>query len=121
MDEWLPLPPEIADFARAELERLETPGAAVGVLHKGRVYAGGYGVTNVDHPLPVESQTLFQIGSTSKTFTATALMQLLDEDAIDLDARVRDYLPGFRLQSEDDAARLTVRHLVTHHGGFVGD
>ena len=121
MPAWEPVPESIAAFARAEMARLEVPGLSIGVLHEGRAYAGGFGVTNVDHPSPVEAETLFQIGSTSKTFTATALMQLVEEGRASLEAPVRDYLPGFRLQSEDDAARLTLRHLVSHHGGFVGD
>ena len=116
-----PLPPELAAIAAAEMDRLQVPGLAVAVLHNGQVYADGFGVTNVDHPLPVQPDTLFQIGSTSKTFTATALMQLVEEGLVEREAPLRRYLPAFALQSEDDAARLTIRHLVTHHGGFVGD
>ena len=116
-----PLPDELLAFARDEIVRLQVPGASVGVLHNGTIYTGGVGITNVEHPLPVTAETLFQIGSTSKTFTATALMQLVEERRVDLDARVRAYLPRFRLQSEVDAARLTVRDLVTHHTGYVGD
>ena len=115
------LPPELAAFAVAEMARLRVPGLAVAVLHEGQVYADGFGVTNIDHPLPVGAETLFQIGSTSKTFTATALMQLVEEGQVDLEAPLRRYLPEFALQSESDAERLTVRHLVTHHGGFIGD
>jgi len=115
------LPEPLVRYAEAEIARLHTPGAAVGVLHGGVIYAGGVGVTNVEHPLPVTAETLFQIGSTSKTFTATALMQLVGDGRVDLDATVRTYLPWFELQSEDDAARITLRHLVTHHAGFVGD
>ena len=63
---------------------------SVGVLHDGAIYAGGVGITNVEHPLPVTRETLFQIGSTSKTVTATALMQLVEERRVDLDAKVRD-------------------------------
>ncbi|MEP7215001.1 MAG: serine hydrolase domain-containing protein, partial [Anaerolineaceae bacterium] len=114
-------PPKLAAFAAAEMARLQIPGLAVAVLHEGQVYADGFGVTNVNHPLPVSAGTLFQIGSTSKTFTATALMQLVEEGRVDLEAPLRRYLPGFALQSGTDAERLTVRHLVTHHGGFVGD
>ena len=116
-----PLPEELRAFARDEIARLQVPGASVGVLYDGVIYAGGVGVTNVEHPLPVTAETLFQIGSTSKTVTATALMQLVEEQRVDLDAKVRAYLPDFRLQSESDAARLTVRDLVTHHTGYVGD
>ncbi len=116
-----PLPDDLLVFARDEIARLQVPGAAVGVLHDGAIYAGGVGVTSLENPLPVTTQTLFQIGSTSKTVTATALMQLVEERRVDLDAKVRVYLPRFRLQSEADAARLTVRDLVTHHTGYVGD
>lgn len=117
----LPLPEPLVQYAEAEIARLQVPGAAVGVLHDGVIYAAGVGVTNVEHPLAVTPETLFQIGSTSKTFTATALMALMEAGRVDLDATVRTYLPWFALQSEDDAARLTVRDLVTHHAGFVGD
>lgn len=116
-----PLPEELLAFARDEIARLQVPGASVGVLHDGAIFAGGVGVTNVEHPLPVTAETLFQIGSTSKTVTATALMQLIEEQRIDLDAKVRAYLPEFVLQSEPDAAHMTVRNLVTHHTGYVGD
>ncbi|MGI8926077.1 MAG: serine hydrolase domain-containing protein [Tepidiformaceae bacterium] len=116
-----PLPKEIADLARDELRRLSVPGAAVGVTHNGRVYTGGVGITNVDHPLAVTPETLFQIGSTSKTFSATAAMMLREEGRLDLEAPVRAYLPAFSLQSEEDAGRMTVRHLVTHRGGWSGD
>jgi len=116
-----PLPDELLRFARDECARLQVPGTAIGVLHDRAIYAGGVGVTSVDNPLPITAHTLFQTGSTSKTVTATALMQLVEEGALDLDARVRAYLPTFRLQSEEDAARITVRDLVTHHSGYVGD
>jgi CubicO group peptidase (beta-lactamase class C family) len=116
-----PLPDELLAFTRDECARLQVPGTAIGVLYEGAIYTGGVGVTSVDNPLPVTAHTLFQTGSTSKTVTATALMQLVEEGALDLDARVRAYLPNFRLQSEDDAKRITVRDLVTHHAGYVGD
>ncbi|MGE3074913.1 MAG: serine hydrolase [Dehalococcoidia bacterium] len=116
-----PLPDSLVRYAQEEIARLQVPGAAAAALHDGVIYAAGVGVTNVEHPLPVTPETLFQIGSTSKTFTATALMQLVEAGKVDLDATVRTYLPWFSLQSEDDAAKVTVRDLVTHHGGYVGD
>lgn len=116
-----PLPETLIHYAEAEIARLQTPGAAIGVLHHGVAYAGGVGLTNVEHPLPVTAETLFQIGSTSKTFTAIALMSLVEAGRVDLDAPVRTYLPWFALQSEEDAARITLRNLATHHAGYVGD
>jgi CubicO group peptidase (beta-lactamase class C family) len=115
------LPGHIADLTRAEMTRLRVPGAAVGVIAGGRWYAGGFGVTHVGRALPVTADTLFQTGSTSKTFCATALMMLADEGRVDIELPVRAYLPGLKLQSEEDAERVTVRHLLTHHGGWMGD
>ncbi|HMO96546.1 MAG TPA: serine hydrolase domain-containing protein, partial [Tepidiformaceae bacterium] len=116
-----PLPAPILTYAESEIARLQVPGAAIGVLHDGAIYAGAVGVTSVDNPLPVTPETLFQIGSTSKTFTATALMQLVEDGQVDLEATVRTYLPDFTLQSTEDGERVTVRNLATHHAGYVGD
>lgn len=116
-----PLSAALANFVREEMRRLHVPGVSVGVYHGGRVLAEGFGVTNVDHPSTVDAHTPFQIGSTSKTFTATVLMQEVEAGRIDLEATVRTYLPDFELQSEEDAARITLRHLVTHRGGWSGD
>jgi CubicO group peptidase (beta-lactamase class C family) len=105
----------------AGLSRLAVPGGVVAVLHEGQEHVAGFGVTNVEHPLPVTGDTLFQIGSITKTFTASALMRLVERGLIDLDAPVRAYLPGLRLADESVAARVTARHLLTHTGGWVGD
>ena len=117
----LPLPAGLDAFVADEMRRLDVPGVAAAAVHGDTVYAQGFGVTNVDYPVPVTEDTPFQIGSTSKTFTATALMQEMEKGTIEAGDLVRRHLPGFRLQSEDDAARLTIRHLFTHHGGWVGD
>ena len=63
-----------------------------------------HGVTSVENPLPVDDDTLFQFGSTGKTFTATAIMRLVDQGKVDLDAPVRTYLPELTLKDEDVAA-----------------
>ena len=74
---------------------MEIPGVVVGILHNGEIHAAGLGVTNVEHPLDVTDETLFQIGSITKTFTGTAIMRLVEMGKIDLDATVRTYLPDF--------------------------
>lgn len=116
-----PLAPGLCQPIESEMRRLQVPGASVGVLFDGHAYTASFGVTSAADPLPVTDTTLFQIGSTSKTFTATVLMQLVEQGILSLDATVRTYLPDFRLASEEDAASLTLEHLVTHHGGFDGD
>ena len=103
------------------MTRLHVPGVAVGLWHQGQRYTAGYGVTNINHPLPVDGETLFQIGSITKTVTATAAMRLVEQGKLDLDATVRTYLPDFVLSDENVAAQVTVRHLFTHTGGWLGD
>jgi CubicO group peptidase (beta-lactamase class C family) len=103
------------------MKRLQVPGVSIGIWHKGKEYAQGFGVTNVEHPLPVTPDTLFQTGSISKTFTGTMLMQLAEQSKVDLDAPVRRYIKDFKLRNRKVAQEVTVRHLLTHMGGWVGD
>lgn len=104
-----------------EMERLRVPGVALAVLYQGETRAAAFGVTNIAHPLPVTADTLFQIGSITKTFVATAAMRLAEAGQLDLDAPVRQYLPELRLRDETATARVTMRHLLTHTGGWLGD
>ncbi len=93
----------------------------MGVYFKGEVVAHPFGVTNLDHPLPVTEDTFFQIGSITKTYTAAALLSLASDGFIDLDAHVRAYLPEFRVADAQTSAGVTVRHLLTHTAGWAGD
>ena len=111
----------LGKFVAAMMEKTGLPGVAVGVLHEGETCTAGFGVTNVDHPLPVTDKTLFQIGSITKTFTGTAVMRLVEMGRLELDATVRTYLPDFKVADETAASQATIRHLLTHTGGWVGD
>ncbi|HEU4745185.1 MAG TPA: serine hydrolase domain-containing protein, partial [Anaerolineales bacterium] len=93
----------------------------IGIWHDGKEYADGFGVTSVEHPLPVTADTLFQTGSISKTFTGTILMKLAEDGKVDLDAPVKKYIEDFKVQDPDVTENVTVRHLLTHMGGWVGD
>lgn len=97
------------------------PGVAVGVDLRGEAFTVCHGVTHVKHPLPVDPDTLFQIASNTKTFTATLVMQLVAEGALTLDDPVQKHLPSLRLPDPEDAARVTVRHLLAHRVGIDGD
>ncbi|RPJ28733.1 MAG: class A beta-lactamase-related serine hydrolase [Chloroflexi bacterium] len=112
---------KIAQKIISEMKRLQVPGVAIGIWHKRKEYAEGFGVTNVEHPLPVTPDTLFQTGSISKTFTGTMLMQLAEQEKVDLDVPVRKYIKDFKLRNKAVAGKVTVRHLLTHMGGWVGD
>jgi CubicO group peptidase (beta-lactamase class C family) len=112
---------ELGNRIMDAMERLRVPGVAVGVSFRGNEYTAGFGLTSLDNPLPVTGDTLFQIGSNTKTITATAAMRLVEQGKLDLDAPVRTYLPELRLSDESVAARVSMRHLFTHTGGWVGD
>ncbi len=106
---------------RESMEAHHVPGVAVGIADGDQTYTAGLGITSVDNPLDVTDETLFQIGSITKTFTATALMRLVEQGKLDLAAPVRRYIPRFQVADESVAAALTLRHLVTHSAGWDGD
>ncbi len=103
------------------MKELRIPGVAIGVYNSGDVSTQGYGVTNLDHPLPVDDDTLFQIGSITKTFVGTMTMILVEKGKLDLDEPIRTYLPDFKVQDEEPTSKATLRHLFTHTAGWVGD
>jgi len=109
------------DRIAAGMERYGIPGAAVAVYWDGVEYVKGYGVTNLDDPTPVDGDTLFRIGSTTKTITGTVVMRLVEQGKLDLDLPVRTYLPALRTSLESVAQRATVRHLLNHTAGWLGD
>ena len=112
---------EFRSYFEAEVTRRHVPGVALGLLLDDVEHTAGFGVTNLDNPLPVDEDTLFQVGSITKTFTATAVMRLVDEGRLDLDRPVQVYLPDFRLAEPNVAATVTTRHLLTHTAGWIGD
>lgn len=97
------------------------PAASVAVLADGDVVAHAAGVLNMRTGVEATTDSVFQIGSVTKVWTSVLVMQLLDEGLVDLDAPVRRYLPDFRVSDEEASAAVTVRHLLTHTGGFDGD
>lgn len=105
----------------AGMERYHVPGVAIGVLYQGDEYVRGYGVTNVDEPQPVDGDTLFRIASTTKTFTGTVVMRLVEQGKLDLSAPIRRYLPDFRVTDEAASAQVTLRQCLNHSAGWVGD
>ncbi len=111
----------LREQVRITMERHAIPGVAFGVSIDGEQLVDGLGVTNVDHPLAVDADTLFQIGSITKTVTGTAAMRLVEQGRLDLDTPVRHYLPDLQLSDANTTAQITMRHLLTHMSGFVGD
>jgi CubicO group peptidase (beta-lactamase class C family) len=112
---------DVRAAVEAAIAETNTPGVAVGLLHDGEEHVAAYGVTSVDNPLDVTPDTLFQIGSITKTFTGTIAMALVERGELELDAPVRRYLRKLALADGSVAAAVTMRHLLTHTAGWVGD
>jgi len=110
---------ELAQFVGELAGRLEVPGVAVGIWADARETYACHGVTSIVNPLPVDRDTMFVLGSVSKTFTATALMCLVARGQVDLDAPVRRYVPEFELADPEAAARITVLQLCNHTAGLA--
>ena len=102
-------------------EELQIPGVAVGVFHDDEERYAYHGVTSVENPLPVDEHTLFQFGSTGKTYTSVALLRLVEAGKVDLDATVRTYVPELTLRDPEVAERVTVLQLLNHTAGWDGD
>ncbi len=108
---------QIASIAEAAMKEHGVPGLAVGVVRQGKVvYARGFGVSAIGEEQPVTTRSIFHMASVTKTFTATAVMQLVERGRIRLDSPVVEYLPYFRTQG-DDYRRITIRHLLHHRSG----
>jgi len=108
----------LSEFVQATATRFRIPGVAVGVWADGQEAYACHGVTSVDNPLPVDPDTLFLLGSVTKTYTATTLMRLVADGRVDLDAPVRRYVPELRLKDEPAAAEVTVAQLLNHTAGL---
>lgn len=112
---------ELQDKLDALVAELGVTGVAAGVVVDGQESYAFSGVTSVENPLPVDEGTLFQFGSTGKTFTATALMRLVDQGLLELDAPVRRYVPELRTKQPEVGEQVTVLQLLNHTAGWDGD
>ncbi len=97
------------------------PGCVAAVYHNGKYYEAAAGVVNFKTAVPVTTESVFQIGSITKSFTATLVMMMVWEGKIDLDATITDYLPDFKLAEAGAAQSITIRHLLSHTSGIDGD
>jgi CubicO group peptidase (beta-lactamase class C family) len=103
------------------MKKNSVPGMAIGIINNGQiVYSKGFGLAEVDTDRKVTAETVFELGSTSKTVVATAIMQLKEQGKIDLDAPVITYLPYFQMKS-GDYKKITIRNLLSHWGGLPSD
>src|SRR5215813_2885896 len=108
----------LAEVVEGRAEKFGIPGAAAGVWAGGSESYACHGVTSSVNPLPIDRDTLFLIGSVSKSYTAAALMVLAEQGKVELAAPVRRYLPEFALHDTKAAAEVTVLQLLNHTAGL---
>ena len=107
------------EFVEMRMKEWNVPGIAIAVVRDSQVVlTKGYGWANVEEKQRVDAGTLFAIGSSSKAFTATGVMQLVDEGKVDLDEPVITYVPNLRLYNDELTNNLTVRDLLCHRSGL---
>ncbi|WP_052959073.1 serine hydrolase domain-containing protein [Methanoculleus sediminis] len=104
----------------AGLAKYNIPGATVSFVQDGElIFSRGYGYSDIENRTPVDPETtLFHIGSITKLFTWTCVMQLVEEGKIDLDADINTYLKDFSIPETYPGNPVTMRHLMTHSAGF---
>jgi CubicO group peptidase (beta-lactamase class C family) len=112
---------QLTSLIPTAMQHLHVPGVAIGLIYGDQQFSAGFGVTNLENPLPVNAETLFQVGSITKTVTATAMMRLVERGLVDLDTPIRTYLPDLRLADSSVAEQVTLRHIFTHTAGWMGD
>ena len=118
-------PEDLQARIEADVSRLrsthDVPGVSLALATGSNIVQVTGGVVNIRTGVPVTPDSLFQIQSITKILTATLVMQLVDAGLVQLDEPVQTYLPEFRTTDAAASRQITVRHLLTHTGGFEGD
>lgn len=109
----------LESFINQVMEDFEVTGLSIGIVENDSIiYSKGFGTRKINKNLPVDENTIFGIGSISKSFTALTLGILVDEGKINWDDRVKDYLPYFELYDSYVSENFTIRDLLTHRSGL---
>lgn len=96
-------------------DKPNSPGCALGIIKDGKfIYRKGYGMANLEHDIPIVSQTVFRIGSTSKQFTAMCIALLDEERKLSIDDSIRKHIPEMPTYADN----ITIRHLLHHTSGI---
>ncbi len=106
---------EVDKFVRAVMQERKVPGVGVAVVKNGKVVKKqSYGLANIELNVPVTADTVFEIGSVSKQLTGAGIMLLVEDGKINLDEKIKQYLPD----TPDAWKNVTVRNLLTHTSGI---
>lgn len=118
-----PVRSEISVLIEQEMARTGTVGISIAVVDDQKVvWAEGFGWADKKNRIPAGPETIYQLASVTKLFTAAAAMKLAEEEKLDIDRPLQDYLPDFSLKTRfSDAKPVTARNIMTHHSGIPSD
>jgi len=109
---------KLSEFADYSMWRRGTPGMVLGITDRGKtLFTAAKGFSDIASGRPLSTDSLFQIGSVSKSFTCIALLQLAEQGVLDIHKPVREYLPWLSIRSR--YSEITLHHLMTHSAGIV--
>ncbi|EON70572.1 serine hydrolase domain-containing protein [Lysinibacillus sphaericus] len=110
---------EFKQYAGEITKKYQIPGFAMGLAKDGQLfYEKGLGYRNVEKELPLSSDTVFGIGSITKSFTCVAILQLQEAGKLSVHDAVINYLPEFKTNNEDYTKQMTIHHFMTHTAGL---
>ena len=102
------------------MQTWKIPGVSVAIVRNDSVlYTKGFGTLAASSTTPVNDETLFEIGSSSKAFTATLVAMLVGDGKMRFDDRLTDYLPDFKMYDPVASAEVTLRDALTHRSGIA--
>jgi CubicO group peptidase (beta-lactamase class C family) len=112
----------LQEFIPQVMRQNGTPGLNLALARDGRIiWEAGFGFADVARRIPMTARTVMRSGSMGKTYTATAVMQLVERGVLQLDAPINTYLKGFKAVNPLGERDITVRDLLTHRSGLAGN
>lgn len=111
----------LQDYTEQQIKALDIPALSIAVWQDGQLYRAASGISSLASGVAATPDTLFQIGSITKVFTATLVMKLVEAGRLELDRPVKHYLPDFLVADPEATQSITVRQLLNHTSGMMGD
>ncbi|MFE8695749.1 serine hydrolase domain-containing protein [Cytobacillus sp. FJAT-53684] len=110
---------EFEQYCEEIVKKYEIPGFSIGLAKEGQLfYENGFGYRDVENKHPLSSDTVFGIGSVTKSFTSVAIMQLQEAGKLNVNDPVVKYLPEFKTPNEEYTKQMTIHHFMTHSAGL---
>lgn len=109
---------KLDEMVKKSMKMLDVPGVQIGIVEKGKViYQKAFGYADIENNIPMRTEHYLPIGSSTKSFTATAIMQLVEKGELDIDAPIRNYIPEFEIYDKYLSGIVTTRDLLCHRTG----